>query len=133
MDGWMLDSSACIDAMRGRSRAIARRLRGATPGAVVLSSIVLAELELGIALSTHRQANRERLDEFLQLVGVRVFDAEAARRYAEVRAHLQRTGKLIGPLDMLIAGHALALELPLITGNVAEFKRVPGLTVVGLG
>lgn len=132
MASWMLDSSACIDTMRGRSQAIAERLRGAGPGAALVSSIVLGELELGIELSTRQERNRERLDDFLGLVDVRPFDSEAARRYAALRARLQRAGTLIGPLDLLIAAHALALDLPLITGNEAEFRRVPGLSVIAL-
>lgn len=127
---FLLDSSACIEVLRDRSRAALRRLGPLKNGQAVVSTIVLAELEAGVELSTKREANRLLLEDFLRVVDVAPWTAEAASRYGRIRAALQPAGKMIGPMDMLIAAHALALDLPLITGNLGEFRRVPGLEVI---
>jgi tRNA(fMet)-specific endonuclease VapC len=69
------------------------------------------------------------MEKFLAPLEVRDFDLAAARQYGQVRTALQRKGSLIGPLDMQIAAHALAIDLTLVTNNVREFRRVPGLRV----
>lgn len=124
----LLDSSACIAAMRDRPRGARRRILG--QGEFVISTIVLAELEFGLALSSQKEANRIALDSLLDMVAVEPWTDEAARRFGSLRAELQTAGRLIGPYDLLIAAHALALGLPLMTGNLREFRRVPGLEVL---
>ena len=124
----LLDSSACIAAMRDRPRGVRRRIL--EDGEFVVSTIVLAELESGVALSVRREASRRDLDALLEVVEVLPWTADAARHYGPLRALLQTSGEQIGPNDLLIAAHALSLELPLMTGNVREFERVPGLVVL---
>lgn len=124
----LLDSSACIAAMRDRPRGVRRRIL--EDGEFVISTIVLAELECGVALSVRREASRRDLDALLEVIEVLPWTADAARCYGPLRALLQTSGEQIGPNDLLIAAHALSLELPLMTGNVREFERVPGLVVL---
>jgi tRNA(fMet)-specific endonuclease VapC len=124
----LLDSSACIAAMRDRPRGVRRRILG--DGEFVISAIVLAELECGVALSLRREASRSDLDALLEVVEVLPWSIDAARRYGPLRAGLQQSGLQIGPNDLLIAAHAMALDLPVMTGNVREFERVPGLVVL---
>lgn len=69
------------------------------------------------------------MERALESLAIMPFDLTAARTYGRVRTALQRLGTPIGPLDMLIAAHALSLDLPLATNNVREFRRVPGLHV----
>ncbi|MGI8437268.1 MAG: PIN domain-containing protein, partial [Chthoniobacterales bacterium] len=69
------------------------------------------------------------LEDFLRLFSIVDFGSDDARRYAEIRADLERKGTLIGPMDLLIAAHALRLGASLITRNAREFKRVKGLKV----
>jgi tRNA(fMet)-specific endonuclease VapC len=126
----LLDSSACIAAMRDRPRGARKRILGR--GEFVVSAVVLAELEFGIALSARGESNRVALDSLLDTVTVEPWSAEAARCFGTLRADLQQAGKLIGPYDLLIAAHALSLKLPLMTGNVREFERVPGLEVLSI-
>ena len=128
----LLDSSACIAFLRNQPVGMHDRLIRWPANRAVMSAIVLGELEFGIALSTHPGKGREGLDLLLQLVPVAPWTDDAARIYGPLRAALHREGRQIGPLDMLIAAHALSLDLPLLTGNVSEFRRVPGLRVLGL-
>ncbi len=71
----------------------------------------------------------ERVDQTLEGLEVLPLDGGADRHYAEIRAHLSRKGQPIGSNDLLIAAHALALDLTLVTANVDEFSRVPGLFI----
>jgi len=93
---------------------------------VAVSSITGAELAFGVAKSGS-QRNREALEKFLAPLEVLPFDVAAMHTYGPLRAELQRRGQPIGSLDTLIAAHALALGATLVTNNLEEFSRVPGL------
>jgi tRNA(fMet)-specific endonuclease VapC len=122
-----LDTSVCVALLRMSATQISDQLDNILDVDTVISSIVLGELETGIRKS-HRQAwHAELLHRFLTRIAVIDFDSAAARHYGEIRAHLERRGTPIGPLDQLIAAHARSLGLTLITTNLREFKRVPGL------
>lgn len=94
-----------------------------------MSSIVLAELLYGAAKSAAPEANVDYVVRFASALVTCPFDDEAADVYGKVRADLERRGQPIGPLDTLIAAHALSLGATLVTGNEREFTRVPGLRV----
>ena len=128
----LLDSSVCIAVMRDRPKGSRRLAESWLRSDTAVSSIVLAELEVGARLSARPEQAREALDRLLENLSITPFDQAAAERYGTLRASLQTAGRLIGPLDMLIAAHALSLNLPLLTGNVREFERVPGLQVISL-
>jgi tRNA(fMet)-specific endonuclease VapC len=125
----MLDSDICIYAMRGRPAGVARRLSRTDPGEIFVSCIAVAELWTGVAKSTSRERSRARLLRFLSGVQILDWPTAAVIRYAAVRAYLELRGSRIGELDLLIAVHALHEDLPLVTNNRAEFRRVPGLKV----
>jgi len=95
-------------------------------GDVAISAITAAELLYGAVLKASEQRAVERA---LASIAIAPFDLRAARVYGEVRSALRRRGTPIGPLDTLIAAHAIALGIPLVTNNVREFARVPGLRV----
>jgi tRNA(fMet)-specific endonuclease VapC len=124
---WMLDTNTCIAIIKSDPDRVLKKLRGKSIGQVGLSSITLAELEYGVARSTRPRDANAALTEFLLALEVAPFDASAASRYGHVRAELARLGQPIGPLDTLIAGHALALDVVLVTNNTREFVRVKGL------
>ncbi len=126
---WMLDTNTCIALIKGTPEAALKALRGRSIGQVGLSSITLAELQFGVARSQRPQEASGALSEFLMALEVVPFDDAAALHYGRVRAALARAGKPIGPLDTLIAGHALALDAILVTHNTREFDRVDGLRV----
>ena len=119
----MLDTDTCIYA-RKRPAGFAPRLPLRECG---ISIIVLGELEWGVAQSSRVEENRAGLRDLLAAVRVVDLDAEVARQYGRLRAHLRSIGQPIGPNDLWIAAHALARDVPLITHNLAEFQRVPGL------
>ena len=126
----LLDTNICIELIRGRSsETLLAKLRRRKIGSVGLSAITLAELQFGVARSSDPDRNRIALAEFVAPLSIVPFDDSAASAYGRLRADIQRTGRPIGPMDMLIAAHALSLNAALVTNNTREFRRVPGLRV----
>lgn len=125
----MLDTDTCIDVMRGRAEPVLRTLDSHAPEEVGISSIVFAELHTGVCKSSNPGRNLELLTDFCTPLTIASFDSLAAERYGIIREHLERVGTPIGPLDTLIAAHALSVGAILVTRNEQEFRRVPGLKV----
>ena len=124
----MLDTNICIYAIKGADPVLRGRLRSHRDD-VCISAITLAELEFGVAKSARGETNRRVLDAFLEDLPVLPFENEPARDYGDIKVGLFSAGTPIGPLDLLIAAHARALKLTLVTNNRREFDRVPGLSV----
>lgn len=124
---YMLDTNICIYAMKKKPETVLQRLRVELDNGVCISSITLAELEYGMKHSSNPAKNEQALLRFLTPLSILPFGPAAASEYGEIRAYLQSQGTPIGPLDMLIAGHARAEKMILVTNNVREFERVPGL------
>jgi tRNA(fMet)-specific endonuclease VapC len=122
----MLDSSACISVLRGRSSLHDL----ATPVETAVSSIVAAELWVGFWKLGEKDPRSVFVSDFFETYEVIPFSNDAARHYGEICAELERKGISIGPLDLLIAAHARSLDATLITANAGEFKRVKGLKVL---
>ena len=120
----MLDTDTCVYAMT-RARGFRPRMRLGDCG---ISVVVLGELEWGVRRSTKVQENRSALQHWLAAVEVADMDHEVARKYGQLRADLDSIGRPIGPNDLWVAAHALAHDLPLVTNNLSEFERVPGLS-----
>ncbi len=125
---YLLDTNILIALSRERP-GIAARLENIPAGDILLSSVVVAEIEYGIANSARREHNRRVFDALLEGFQIVPFDAAAAKLYGPIRADLERRGQLIGPYDSMIAAHTLALAAALVTDNVGEFARVAGLKV----
>ncbi len=127
----MFDTDTCIYLLNQKPghESILKRLDGREHGEIVLSAITLAESRYGIAASHRRSLNLAKLELFLASFEVVPFDDRAALAYGPLRAHLQVRGTPIGPLDALIAAHALSLGTTVVTNNVREFSRVPNLVV----
>ena len=115
--------------MRSASQKVMMRLSQYAPADLGISTIVLSELEYGVAKSTHVDRNRRKLDVFLSAFTIVPYDSAAAQAYGRIRADLQKSGNLIGREDMMIAAHAVAANVTLITNNEREFGRIPALTV----
>ncbi len=122
----LLDTNVCVRALRDRPIEIRDRLK-AEFETICISSIVRYELYVGIALAGGGERRKQELDAFLSPIPCLSFDDDASFHAADIRADLTRKGNLIGPYDLLIAGHARSLSLKLITGNLREFSRVDGL------
>ena len=125
---YLLDTDTCIHAMRLHPRVVSR-LSTENPSDVWVSVIAEAELRAGAAKSSNPSASTSQIAVLLKPLTVVDFDSRDAARYGVIRAALERGGRTIGPLDMLIAAQAAARGLVLVTDNRREFTRVPGLTV----
>ena len=125
----MLDTCICISLIRGRAGSIRERLDGFSVGQLVVSAITEAELRFGADKSRDPARNHRQLDLFFLTLPVLPFDRQAAVHYGSIRATLESAGMPIGPLDLLIAAHARAQGMMVVTDNVREFERVPGLDV----
>ena len=125
----MLDTNTVVYVLNARPRhqAVIDRFRLENPQDMVVSSITLAELRYGIEKSERRDANLPALRRVLSALNVVPFDERPADHYGAARARLEAVGTPIGPLDTLIAAHALCLGLILVTNNTREFSRVDGL------
>ncbi len=128
---FLLDTNICVFLLNARPgfERIVGRMDGLNRGEVVVSSISAAELQFGVWASQRRDDNLLRLERFLAEFEVADFAEQEARAYGRLRATLIQLGTPIGPLDTLIAGHALAIGATLITNNLREFQRVPRLDV----
>jgi tRNA(fMet)-specific endonuclease VapC len=125
----MLDTNICISLIKEHPPAVLERFARHPVGDIGVSVITLAELEYGVAKSARPARNREALEQFVSPLEVAPFDRRATAAYGKVRTTLERKGQPIGSMDLLIAAHAISLEVRLITHNVKEFGKVPGLRV----
>ena len=125
----MLDTDTCSYIMKRSNDAVLKRLRKVPPADVCMSSITKAELMYGVEVSPRRVKDAAALTAFLPYVSTLDFPDAAAADYAKIRAHLKKSGTMIGANDLLIAAHARSLGLVLVTNNTREFGRVPGLTI----
>ncbi len=145
---WMLDTDTFILLLRGTALVRPRNAREKTAaaaanniqaccrkatgegGRIGLSAISMAELEYGLRASGRFEEKRPALQQVLLPFESFAFDpVNCVHHYGRVRASLEAVGKTIGPLDMLIGAHALALGAKLVTHNTREFKRVPDLEI----
>ena len=126
---YMLDTNICIYAIKHKPEKVFKKLQKTDPSDVCISSITYAELVYGVEKSAAVEKNRLALSMMLSNIEIKDFDADAADSYGLVRADLERKGTPIGPLDMMIAGHAKALGCTVVTNNEKEFARVKGLKI----
>ena len=123
---YLLDTNSVI-ALSKQVPPVVDRLGHCLASDILLSTVVLAEIEYGIAKSARQAHNRQVFNALLQGFPVHAFDLSATRHYGPLRAELERRGQLIGPYDMMIAAQALSLDVTLVTDNTGEFSRVAGL------
>ncbi len=125
---YLLDTNILSDLVRNPQGVVAARIAKAGENTVCTSVIVAAELRYGAKKSNSKKL-AERIDLILSALEILPLEPPADRQYAALRHHLTRQGTPIGPNDLLIAAHALASDLTVVTANVGEFSRVPGLKV----
>ena len=125
---YLLDANILSEFIRNPRGLVSKRLAVVGEATVCTSIVVACELRFG-ARKKGSSRLEERVDEVLASLEVLPLDKESDRHYAEIRTHLSRKGRPIGSNDLLIAAHTLALDLILVTDNVDEFARVPGLSI----
>lgn len=126
---FMLDTDTCIYIIKQRPPQVINAMKKVGSDNLCISAITLAELEYGVAKSQHAIQNRNALLKFLAPIAVVPFDDNAAAQYGQIRSFLEGRGRKIGPYDLLIAAHALSRGLTLVTNNLREFVKVPGLSI----
>ena len=125
---YMLDTNICVFMMKHIPKVISAFEANKNYG-IAISTIVLSELEHGVAKSQFPDKNRNTLTSFLANVTVLDFDSRAAVEYGRICADLYKKGTPIGPFDMLIGAHAKSAGLTLVTNNTREFGRMNGLNI----
>jgi tRNA(fMet)-specific endonuclease VapC len=125
----MLDTNICIDIIREQRPSLLERFASHAVGDIGISVMTLAELEYGVSKSSRPARNRDALDQFMSPLEVAQFDRPATAAYGRLRTALEKKGQSIGSMDLLIAAHAASLDVRLVTHNVGEFGRVPGLRI----
>ena len=123
---YLLDTNIVIYTMKKRPQQVKSRFKQ-HGGRMGISAVTLGELVFGAEHSQQVERNLADIEALISRLEVLPFDNKAAYHFGQIRAELYRTGQPIGPYDMMIAGHARASGLKLVTTNVKEFERVPGL------
>ncbi len=126
---YLLDTNFCIYIAKERPAEVLARFKRLQHGEVAMSSITYGELCYGASKSRRRTEAEQILRDLQSIVPVLEIGTEAAEFYGEIRAGLEKSGRVIGNNDLWIASHAVALQVPLVTNNSDEFSRVPGLKV----
>lgn len=126
---YMLDTNICIFLIKRRSDELMHRMRVFRTGEIGVSVVTVAELQYGVSKSEHKERNQAALEAFLLPFDIADFSFDVTVTYGQIRAELERNGQPIGPLDTMIAAHAVSLDVPLVTNNTREFERVKGLRV----
>ena len=125
---YMLDTNIAIYTLKNRPAKVRTAFKKHA-GEMCLSSVSLGELIYGAEKSAQVERNLSVIEGLAARLAVESFDTQAAMHFGQLRAELAKSGRLFGPYDMMIAGHARALGLILVTNNQWEFDRVPGLRV----
>ena len=123
---YLLDTNILSGLLRDPQGPVAQRIAQQGEATICTSIIVACELRYGVAKKGSAKLS-ERVEGLLESLEVLPLDKDADRRYGEIRCHLDKKGRPIGPNDLLIAAHAMSLDLTLVTHNVEEFARVPDL------
>ncbi len=126
---YLLDTNICIYIIKHSPPSVIKKFHTLIIGDIGISTITLSELEYGVAKSSHKSKNEEALSKFIMPLEILEFDSAAASVYGKLRAELEINGKPIGSMDMLIAAHALSLNVILVTNNEKEFTRIKNLQV----
>ena len=126
---YMLDTNICIYLIKRPSDELLDRMRVFRTGEIGVSVVTVAELQYGVSKSQNIERNQAALEAFLLPLDIADFSFAVTVVYGDLRAQLERHGQPIGPLDTMIAAHALSLDVPLVTNNTREFERVRGLRI----
>jgi tRNA(fMet)-specific endonuclease VapC len=125
---YMLDTNICIYVIKNYPPSLREQFNRLAEQ-LCISSITLGELHYGAEKSAPRLENLQAIEHFVARVEVLAFSPKAAAHHGQIRAELERLGQPAGAYDMLIGAHARSEGLTVVTNNVREFERMPGLRV----
>ena len=126
---YLLDTNICVLLIRQKSPQVLTKLTSHPITDITISAITVAELQYGVQKSSRPAQNQQALDQFLLPLSIIPFDENDAVSYGQIRTNLEVQGLPIGALDTLIATQAVQYSLILVTNNVREFARIPGLVI----
>jgi len=126
---YLLDTNICIYIIKNKYIEIAKKMNKIGIENISVSSITIAEMEYGIAKSSRPQEAESKLYEFLVPFTIVDFNTNSARYYGKIRNELNTKGTPIGSMDLMIASIAMASDMKIVTNNVKEFERIPGLQI----
>lgn len=126
---YLLDTNICIYVMKNSYPALTQKIFSFNPSDFCISSVTVFELEYGAAKSNWGEKTRQSMQMFLAPFNIIDFDSKDAVSAGNIRGFLEKQGSPIGPYDVQIAGQAMARSITLVTHNVGEFSRVPGIKV----
>jgi len=126
---FLLDTNICIYIIKKKPMEVLKILKKKSKKDIFISSITVAELEYGVAKSRYPEKNRVALIEFLSIFNTLNFDDKDAVEFGAIKSKLEKSGKIIGPMDLLLSAQARAKKLTLVTNNIREFERIEGLRI----
>ncbi|MEZ0373408.1 MAG: type II toxin-antitoxin system VapC family toxin [Candidatus Sericytochromatia bacterium] len=126
---YMLDTNICSYILKNHPASVKAHFDRVGAQALILSTVVLAELYFGAARHPKGVRIRKEIDDFSSRLAVIPWDQTAADHYGMIRAELEKTGSPIGAMEMLIAAHARSLGAVLVSNNTRHFEKVAGLSI----
>lgn len=126
---YLLDTNICIYIIKKKPADVLRALKIKSKNDIYISSLTIAELEYGVSKSLFPEKNKIALIEFLSIFNILPFDDKDAVNFGIIKTDLEKKGKIIGQMDLLLAAQAKTKKLILVTNNVKEFERVEGLKI----
>jgi tRNA(fMet)-specific endonuclease VapC len=126
---YLLDTNICIYIVKHQPARVKARFDRLRPGRVVISVITFAELTYGANKSQQRERVQAMLTSFVELIPILPLDRQAAEKYGQIRADLEKRGISIGNNDLWIGAHAVSEKLVLVTNNEREFGRIDQLKI----
>lgn len=124
---YMLDTNICSYILRDRPPSVRKRFEKAGEGTLFISTVVLAELFFGAARHPKGEIIRREIEDFVSRISILPWDEAAACHYGDIRAALEKKGKPIGALDMMIAAHARSCGATLVSNDLSHFEKVGAL------
>ena len=126
---YLLDTNICIYLIKNKPIEVKKHFDRIPIEKVAISSIVLSELSYGVCKSEYSTKNQKALNNFIAPFEIISYDEKACSHYGKIRAELEKAGKIIDSMDLMIAAHALSIGATIVTNNTKEFSRVKGLDV----
>lgn len=124
---YLIDTNICIYLIKQNPETVIQKLKTLEPFQIKISAISVGELEYGVAKSQSVEKNRWKLLHFLSPFDIIPFEDHDAEIFGMIRANLEKSGKINGPYDLQIASQAISRNLTLVSNNLKEFSRIPGL------
>jgi tRNA(fMet)-specific endonuclease VapC len=126
---YLLDTNICIYAINRKPENVLEAIKEKSKNGIYISALTVAELEYGVENSKQIEKNRIALLKFISIFNILDFDDSDAIPYGKLKTKLKKEGKIIGPIDMLLAAQAISKDMIFVTNNVGEFSRIEDLKI----